>query len=244
MPEATSNQPLRIFIGFDHRQALAINVLQFSIFRRCSKPVSINPLVLPTLPIKRQGLTPFTYSRFLVPWLCDFQGWALFVDLDFLALGDLAELFANADDRYAAMVVQNPKKFEWASLILYNCGHPANRVLTPDYVDNPERCRTPHTMDWLTPDLVGPLPSEWNHLVGYDPPRQDAKFVHYTQGMPIFEETSGSEYREQWLAEHKAANSSSGWQELMARSVHSARTADGRIVAKLHPSALPASSAA
>lgn len=244
MFEATSNQPLRIFIGYDHRQSLAINVLQFSIFRRCSKPVSITPLVLPTLPIKRQGLTPFTYSRFLVPWLTDFQGWALFVDLDFLALGDLAELFAHADDRYAAMVVQNPKKFEWASLILYNCGHPANRVLTPDYVDSPERCRTPHTMDWLAPELVGPLPSEWNHLVGYDPPRQDAKFVHYTQGMPIFEETTGSEYREAWLAEHKAANSTSQWQELMARSVHSARTSDGRIVAKLHPSALPTPSAA
>jgi len=67
-----SNQPLRIFIGYDHRQAVAYNVLQFSLFRRSSRPLSISPLVLPTLPMTRQGLTPFTFSRFLVPWLCDF----------------------------------------------------------------------------------------------------------------------------------------------------------------------------
>ena len=70
------------------------NVLQFSLYRRSSKPLAISPLVLPTLPMKRQGLTPFTFSRFLVPWLCDYQGWALFLDIDFLALGDVAELFA------------------------------------------------------------------------------------------------------------------------------------------------------
>jgi hypothetical protein len=233
-----SNQPLRSFIGYDHRQSVAMNVLQFSIFRRSSKPVSITPIVLPTLPMKRQGLTPFTFSRFLVPWLCDYQGWALFLDIDFLVLSDIADLFALADDRYAAMASKNPKKFEWASMILFNCAHPANRVLTPDYVDDPQRCQSPHTMDWLPPDLVGGLPGEWNHLVGYDAPRADAKMVHYTQGMPIYEETTGSEYREQWLAEHKASNSTSPWPELMARSVHAGKTAEGRVVAKLHPQAM------
>jgi len=244
MSENNSNQPLRIFIGYDHRQPLAYNVLQFSLYRRASKPVAIAPLVLPALPMKRAGLTPFTYSRFLVPWLCDYQGWALFLDIDFLVLGDAAELFALTDDRYAAMVSKNPKKFEWASMILFNCGHAANRVLTPDYVEDPKRCVSPHTMDWLSPDLVGAVPGEWNHLVGYDAPRGDAKMVHYTQGMPIYEETTGSEYRDAWLSEHKASNSTSNWQELMARSVHAGKTADGRLVAKLHPSAQSSHSAA
>lgn len=238
MSQPASNQPLRIFIGYDHRQPIALNVLQFSIFRRSSKPVAITPIVLPTLPMKRTGLTPFTYSRFLVPWMCGYQGWALFLDIDFLVLSDIADLFARADDRYAAMVSKSEKKFEWASMIFFNCGHPANQVLTPDYVDDPKRCVNPHTMDWLSPELVGDLPREWNHLVGYDAPRTDAKAVHYTQGMPIYEETSGSEYREQWLAEQKAANTTSPWQELMARSVHAGKTADGRIVAKLHPQAI------
>ena len=238
MSGTQSNQPLRIFIGYDHRQAIAYNVLQFSLYRRLSKPLAISPLVLSTLPMTRQGLTPFTFSRFLVPWLCDFRGWALFLDIDFLALGDVAELFSLADDRYAAMVSKNPKKFEWASMILFNCGHPANRILTPDFVDDAGRCVNPHAMSWLADELVGAVSGSWNHLVGYDAPRSDANLVHFTQGMPVYEETSGSEFREEWLAEHKASNSTTSWQELMAHSVHSGRTADGRIVAKLHPQAV------
>ena len=231
---------LPIYIGYDHRQAVAYNVLQFSIMRRASQPVSIHPLVLPTLPMTRQGLTPFTFSRFLVPWLSDFKGWAMFLDIDILLLGDVAELFARANDRYAAMVVKNEKKFEWASMILFNCEHPANQILTPDYVDNPLRCKNPHSLDWLETDLIGDLPHEWNHLVGYDQPRKDAKLVHYTQGMPIFEETTGSEYAEDWAAEFKAATSTIPWSSLMARSVHAALTPEGRPVAKLHPQAIKA----
>jgi len=238
MTAQTYAQPLRIFIGYDHRQAISYNVLQFSIFRRCSKPVMISPLFLPTLPLTRTGLTPFTFSRFLVPWLCGFQGWAMFLDIDYLCRADLAELFALTDDRYGVMVSKNVKKFEWASMIMFNCGHPDNRILTPEYVQDPKQCRSPHTIDWLSDELVGDLPREWNHLVGYDPPRADAKLVHYTQGMPIFEETKGSEYAEDWKKEHGKANQTMGWQDLMARSVHAGKTSDGRIVAKLHPDAI------
>jgi len=234
-----SNAPLRIFIGYDHRQAVAYNVLQFSILRRAALPVAITPIVLPTLPLTRQGLTPFTFSRFLVPWLCDFRGWALFMDIDYLCLADISGLFRLADERYAAMVSKNVKRFEWASMILFNCGHPANATLTPDYVQDPQRCRAPHGLDWLAPELVGDLPREWNHLVGYDPPRKDAKLVHYTQGMPIYEETSGSEYAAEWMSEHEVSNETQGWQELMAGSIHAANTATGRRVAKLHAEALP-----
>jgi hypothetical protein len=238
MTAQTYAQPLRIFIGYDHRQAISYNVLQFSLFRRCSKPVMISPIYLPTLPLTRTGLTPFTYSRFLVPWLCGFQGWAMFLDIDYLCRADVAELFALTDDKYAVMVSKNVKRFEWASMILFNCGHPANRVLTPEYVQDPQQCRAPHSIDWLPENLVGDLPREWNHLVGYDAPRSDAKLVHYTQGMPIFEETSGSEYAEEWKTEHTKANKTMGWQDLMAHSVHAGKTADGRIVAKLHPQSI------
>lgn len=231
---------LSVYIGYDHRQAIAYNVLQFSILRRASRPVQIHPLVLPTLPLTRQGLTPFTFSRFLVPWLNDFSGWALFMDIDILVLEDIAELFALADDRYAAMVVKNEKKFEWASVILYNCSHPANRVLMPDFVEDAAACRNPHALDWLTPEQIGALPAEWNHLVGYDRPREDAKLVHFTQGMPVFEETTGSEYAAQWAAEFKSATTTVPWATLMARSVHAGHTNEGRPVARLHPDAVQA----
>ena len=43
-------------------------------------------------------LTDFTFSRFLTPYLCDFEGWALFMDCDMLVLDDLAALWRLRDD--------------------------------------------------------------------------------------------------------------------------------------------------
>jgi len=77
----------KIFIGYDERQAVSYTTLQHSILETASGPVSVTPLILSTLPITRRGLTPFTFSRFLVPWLCNYQGHALFLDADmFLVL--------------------------------------------------------------------------------------------------------------------------------------------------------------
>ncbi|MEM1423636.1 MAG: ABC-F family ATP-binding cassette domain-containing protein, partial [Planctomycetota bacterium] len=109
------------------------------------------------------------------------------LDLDMLVLGDIAELFDYADEEKAIVVCKQQKRFEWASAMLFNCGHPANAVLTPDYVEDPERCRTPHEITWVEDQsLIGAFPSEWNHCVGYEPPRADAKLAHYTMGIPAF----------------------------------------------------------
>jgi len=229
---------LPIHIGYDPRQPMAYNVLQQSILRRSTRPVAITPLVLETLPIERYGLTPFTFTRFLVPWLNGFDGWALFLDLDMLVRADIAELFALADPDKAAMVTKLSMKLEWASMILFNCGHPANAVLTPDYVDDPDRCVSPHELDWLDPALVGALPAEWNHTVGYDAPRPDAKLVHFTQGVPLLPETRECEHAASWMQEAQTATSSRSWADLMGRSIHAARTKDGRVVPKLHPDAI------
>ena len=218
----------RVFIGYDHRQPISYQVLQHSIVTRSSRPVSITPLILPQLPLKRQGLTPFTFSRFLVPHLCHYYGWALFLDLDMLVLDDISKLFALADEKYAVLVSKNEYRFEWASAILYNCGHPANQILTPEYI---ETARKLHGIEWCAPELVGDLPREWNHLVGYDPKRPDAKLVHYTQGIPAFPETKTSEYSEEWHQELKICNSAMSWETLMGGSVH-ATVVNGKIMPK------------
>lgn len=219
---------LRIFIGYDPRQPVAYNVLQQSIFTRSSKPVAITPLVIEQLPLKRMGLTPFTFSRFLVPYLCDYKGWALFLDIDMLLKDDISKLFEMVDDNFAVMVSKNEKKFEWASAILFNCGHPANLSLTPEFVETADRL---HHISWCKEDEIGDFPREWNHLVGYDKQRTDAKLVHYTQGIPCFPETITSEYSEDWHNEHKRTNSAMPWEVLMGNSVHAA-VKNGKLVPK------------
>ena len=208
---------IKIFIGYDPRQRVTYNVLQQSIINTASQPVAITPLVIETLPITRTGLTPFTYSRFLVPWLCDYQGWALFLDADMLLAADVAELWGMRDEQYAALVSKNRLRFEWASAVLYNCAHPSNRVLTPEYVSGADKL---HGLGWLKEGEIGEFPGEWNHLVGYDPSNPEARLIHYTQGVPAFPETRDTEHAELWHRTARQAMSTAPWAALMGQSVH------------------------
>jgi len=214
-------ETLRIFIGYDHRQPVSYHVLSHSILERATKPVSITPLVLPTLPLRRVGLTPFTFSRFLVPHLMGYKDWALFLDIDIMLRADIAELFALVDKKYSVMVVKNDMAFEWASVMLFNCEK--CETLTPEHVKTGGGLLK---MEWAHPEQVGALPSEWNHLVGYDAPRPDAKLVHFTQGIPAFPETQDSEFGEEWRVEAVKAFSSVPWKELMGNSVHASAVYD------------------
>ena len=200
---------MQIFIGYDPRQPIAEAVLRHSIATRSSQPLPITRLQLNQLQITRRGLTEFTYSRFLVPWLCNFEGKALFLDADMLCLEDITEI-----EKYATApvsVVKNKQRFEWPSLMLFDCAQ--CKILTPEFVENSDRL---FKMDWAD---VGSLSPEWNHLVGYDEP-QDAKIVHFTKGIPVWPETAQCEYAEHWHAERRAMMSTVSHDELMGRSVH------------------------
>lgn len=204
---------MRIFIGVDPRDQVSFNVLQWSIVRRSSKPVAICPLVLPQLRFGRQGLTQFTFTRYLVPMLCGYQGKALFLDSDMLCLGDIAELFSFDFDEPVA-VVKNKERFEWPSLMMFNSHLCTN--LTRDWLEDENN--HPQSFNWARG--VAELPSEWNHCVGYDEPRPDAKIVHYTSGTPGFKERRACEYSREWFAERESMNSQVSWLEIHGGSVH------------------------
>lgn len=213
---------IQVFIGYDPRETLAYNVLCHSIQVRASQPVSITPIMLSQLggimSRERHPLqsTEFAFSRFLTPYLSNYSGWSIFTDNDMLMLDDVARLYALRDERYAAMVVKHdhvPKeerkfldqpqtayqKKNWSSVILFN--NAQCRALTPDYVNRASGLEL-HQFKWLgNDDLIGELPSCWNHLVGYSKPRRDASLVHYTLGGPYFEETRNCEYGDEWRAE-------------------------------------------
>ncbi len=68
----------RIFIGYDSRFPEPAEVLAYSFRKHSSIPLDIRYLKLDQLDLNRThdplASTEFTYSRFLVPHLCDFQG--------------------------------------------------------------------------------------------------------------------------------------------------------------------------
>src|SRR5258706_9481039 len=210
---------IRVFIGYDPREAAAFSVLAYSIHARSSQPVSIVPLILSEL----QGImirerhplqsTDFSFSRFLTPYLSDYSGWSVFMDCDMLVLDDIAKLYALRDERYAVMVVKHdhvPKeatkfldqpqtayqKKNWSSVMLFN--NVKCQALTPDYVNTASGLEL-HQFKWLqNDDLIGEIPARWNHLVGYDARNSDAALVHFTLGGPYFDEFRDCEYAQKW----------------------------------------------
>jgi hypothetical protein len=218
--------PLRVFIGFDPRAHVAFHACANSIIARCSKPVAITPLVLPTLPISKTGLTQFTFTRFLVPYLCEYKGYALFMDSDVIVLGDIAELFetAAADPSKAVHAVKfesgspatvdHLNRFERAAVMLFNCEHPDNVKLTPEFIEKGEGL---HGLKWT--QAIGDLPEEWQHVVMYQNPKL-AKLIHYTAGVPIWPETVNLGYAKEFEEEITRAVSAVSYHDLMARSVH------------------------
>ena len=95
--------PIKLFCGFDEREALGYAVFCHSVIRRASRPVEFIPLASMGLP---EGTNAFTVSRFLVPWLCDFKGHAIFCDAsDMLMQGDIAELDSLFNPDYAVQAV-------------------------------------------------------------------------------------------------------------------------------------------
>lgn len=217
---------IRIFIGYDPREAAAFAVLAHSIHARASRPVSIAPLVLSQLGgvlwRERHPLqsTDFSFSRFLVPYLCGYEGWALFTDCDMLVMDDVAKLWELRDERYAVQVVKHehvPKedvkflgqpqtryeKKNWSSVMLFN--NARCKALTPDYVNTATGLDL-HRFRWLEDEaLIGALPHRWNHLVGYDAPTPGVALAHYTIGGPYFPEWRDCEYSAEWRAELAAA---------------------------------------
>ena len=215
---------IRVFIGFDPRETVAYHVFAHSILARASAPVTIAPLMLSQLgglltrPRHALQSTDFSFSRFLVPHLCGFEGSALFFDCDMLMLDDVARLWALRDERFAVQVVKHhhvPKeqvkfleqtqtKYEkknWSSVMLFNAAR--CRRLTLDYVNAASGLEL-HQFKWLAGDHeIGELPHRWNHLVDYDPPAPQAEIsnLHYTIGGPYFATYADCGYADVWRAE-------------------------------------------
>ena len=220
---------VQVFIGYDARQPIAFQVAAHSVWQHASCPVSITRLDLRVLPLLRKGLTQFTYTRFLVPSLSSWQGVSIFLDSDVLVRGDVSELLAAPlmEPTVPVFAVKGTKKFEWASVMVFN--NPLCQMLTPIYLEKKQM--NPLAFPWA--HTVGELPKEWNHLVGYDAPNPNAKIVHLTAGIPIWEETKHCEFAAEWHAMAKASMSSVSFEALMGHSVHKIAIHEGAINLKV-----------
>jgi hypothetical protein len=246
---------LRVFIGFDPRERDAYLVAAHSLRKHASIPVHIEPLVLEHLRWKRlynrptsnkapAGAPPrlwdeisgapmsteFALTRFLVPHLCGYRGWALFCDCDFLFRGDVALLLEEQDPRYAVRVVQHRQEAaegvkmdgqvqtayerkNWSSFVLWNCEHEAHAG-TLERV-NRWRGLSLHQFRWIQDAEIGELVKSWNWLEGTSQLELFGRpwsplAVHFTRGVPSMSGYENVAFADEWrqaLAEatHAAA---------------------------------------
>lgn len=210
-----------VFIGYDPREAIAFHTCANSIIRNSSRPVSIIPVALNLFKdyteTHNDGSNQFIYSRFLVPYLMHYQGWAIFIDGDMIVRGDIAELWAYKDIAKDVMVVKHDYKTKmkekylgaknedyprknWSSVILWNCASFPNRKLTPEFVQQSTGSFL-HRFSWIEDKRIGELPKEWNWLPDEYGPNENAKLLHYTLGTPCFHEFATTPMGDEWHRE-------------------------------------------
>jgi lipopolysaccharide biosynthesis glycosyltransferase len=195
------------------------------VIKNTSIPVKITPLVLSQLKefneTHQDRSNDFVYSRFLTPYLNEFDGWAIFADGDMICQADLKELIGMADPNKALMVVKHdyqtkasikylgninenyPRK-NWSSVILWNCSHPKHKILTPEFVSN-QTGKFLHRFSWLDDNDIGELPVEWNWLACEYEKNTEAKLIHYTLGTPCFKDFRDTDMAEIWYDYYESA---------------------------------------
>lgn len=216
---------LCVYIGLDTRnygQQLAYEVCRKSILKHLNEnyEVTIRPLIRRDL--ESAGVfyrtedslasTEFTYTRFLVPYLNNYKGTAVFCDSDFLWDCSIHEVFQYLGDNAVACVKHDytptnttkmngltqtvyPRK-NWSSLMVFNCEHPDIANLNIENVNK----QTPawlHRMQWT--EHIGEIPYQYNYLVEYYN-TDDAKVYHFTEGGPWHPGKENVQYGDKWLA--------------------------------------------
>lgn len=238
--------PFQIYIGYDGREAVASDVAAHSITKRATVPISIKHLKHRELAEQgkfyrpwvtmgperetydmidgKKFSTEFSHTRFLIPDLMDYQGWALFMDADMIFLTDIKKLIALLDDSKAVMCVKHNHmpadglkmdgreqlryhRKNWSSFVLWNCGHPANKKITKEQV-NFMHGKDLHAFSWLDDTLIGSIPHSYNYISGVSPklpPERGGRpdVIHYTDGGPWFPNCQNVPYAEWWVEEYE-----------------------------------------
>ncbi len=219
---------LKVFVGYDSKEAPAFHVAAHSLLAHASRPVSITPLMQPALRSaglytrerKPNEATEFSMTRFLVPHLSDYQGYSLFLDCDVLVQADIWDLllFTLINPGKAVYCCQHdyiPKaltKFDgheqtkyprknWSSVMLFD--NAKCKALTPEYVNSATGLEL-HRMHWTTDDKIGGMPLAWNWLVGEYDRNPGAKILHYTNGTPCFLDYAMGDHAAEWWDAYRA----------------------------------------
>lgn len=125
-----TESPIRVYVGSQEAQMLAVRVLEYSIRKHASMDVEVFPLHLAKVEypmpsdIRNRPRTPFSFQRFYIPSLKGYRGRAIYVDSDMQVFQDITELWTLAfdgADLLAAREAGESSRRPQFSVMLLNC---------------------------------------------------------------------------------------------------------------------------
>lgn len=181
--------PIRVYVGSQEEQMLAVKVLEYSIRRHASMTVEVMPLheggidfPMPRDPANRPR-TPFSFLRFTIPQLAGYRGRAIYLDSDMLVFQDVRKLWNlpfNGAELLAACEADATSRRPQFSVMLLDC---ERLQWTPQQVVDAldsgrlDYARLMHDMA-LADDVRATIPATWNSLEHYEAGR--TALLHYT----------------------------------------------------------------
>ena len=207
-----------LVVGFDQKEAVAYHTFVQSVIENASIPVRFMPLDIKLLKMYNEthtdGSNKFIYSRFLVPYLMNFRGWAIYADGDMICVEDIKKLWDLRDKKYAVQVVQHDYKTKvtkkywgnknenyprknWSSVVIWNCEHEKHKILSPKFIQN-QTGSFLHRFNWLNDEEIGNIDKKWNWLAMEYEEKKDINLIHYTIGTPCFKEYSNGPFSSYW----------------------------------------------
>jgi hypothetical protein len=206
---------LTIYVGHDSREQLAYDVCVASLRKHTdANIVKLSTAYIPEYkrPKGEFESTDFTYSRFFVPYLNGFKGYAMFVDCDFVFLDDPKKII---NYEHPVSVCKHPQYIpkshlkmdgvqqhhmpmkNWASLMMFDCEAPELQILQPDYINSIMPGRSLHQFEWIDKEDIGSIPLDWNCLDEYYH-LESPKAIHFTDGGPWFKNYEHTMYSRYW----------------------------------------------
>jgi hypothetical protein len=184
----TIESPVRVYVGSQEAQMLAVKVLEHSIRKHASLPVEVMPLhhadiQFPTpRDVKNRPRTPFSFQRFTIPQLAGFRGRAIYVDSDMQVFRDIREIWTLPFDGAQLLAAREPgdsgRRPQFSVMLLDCAALPWNPQSIVDYLDRGEFTYEQLMYEMKLATSRADIPSEWNSLERYEEGRTG--LLHYT----------------------------------------------------------------
>ncbi|MFN3826430.1 MAG: glycosyltransferase [Micavibrio sp.] len=206
-------EEVKVFIGTDVSQLGAAEVLRQSILETSSVPVHVETMERVHIPqpkdVRQSQRTGFSFSRWVIPELCDYKGRAIYIDADMMVFTDIKELWdwdmqggtiaivdgrdtsycadwAKGNKNETSVMVIDCAKAKWslASLVEGLDGQYDYKQMMSDlcFMDESEICRT--------------IPRRWNAMDFWD---KSVSLLHYTNVPTQPWVTVGNPYGHVWV---------------------------------------------